>query len=319
MLVRKFLEGNSSLTRSLVCSTFRLARSSYYAMLKSEVRRGRLDRQIWKAVCKVWEKFPGIGYRKLSKYLGRNKKQIQRILQKFRGKRERPRLCKATKRLNILKEVVSVLSESPEKLARGNWILKEGKNGYRKLVEPVRPYQLWTEDWKEIKVPVLNIVIYVFVIVDVYTRQLMGYHISLLKDSGSALVASRSAVEKARCDDLFNPRRLILHRDNGSAYISEENESFWRGQEVKLSYADPGKPTQNPYSEAFISLYVRFWLNHFEIESASQLRELLTDFFGRYNGEWKHSGIGYLTPDEKLQEYHDHISKPANICPKQGS
>lgn len=300
-----------------MCTTFDLARSSYYAMVKSRESRDRLDRKIWEDICDQWEEFPGLGYRKLAKFLCRNKKQIQRILQKFRGKREKTKVCKPSKRFNILKEVVRVLEESPQKLARGNWILKDGKNGYRKLLEPTRPYQLWASDWKEIRV--FGFVVYIFILLDVYTRQLLGYHCSLIKDTSSALHAGRMAIEKACLDDLFEPGRLILHRDNGSAYISEENERFWRNLGVKLSYSDPGKPTQNPYSEGFISVYTRFWLNHFEYESAGEVQVLVSKFFDKYNDKWKHSGIGYLTPDQKLEEYKNHILNTTKICPIRGA
>jgi len=286
-------------------------------MTRSKEKRDRRDLKIWGEICAQWREFPGLGYRKLSKFLKRNHKQIQRVLQKFRGKQEKTKSSKVPKRLNIVKMIVETLEKSPQKLARGNWILKEGKNGYRKLLEPTRPYQLWASDWKE--VTVMGFVVYVFIIVDVYTRQLMGYHCSLIKDSRSALHAGRVALEKVQDDDLFEPRCLILHRDNGSAYIAEENERYWKDLGVKLSYSDPGKPTQNPYSEGFISIFSRFWLRQFEYESAAELEVLLTTFFERYNGEWKHSSIDYLTPDQKLEEYKNHISNSVKHCPKSGS
>lgn len=194
-------------------------------MIRSKETRDRGDVKIWDEIRAVWMEYPGLGYRKLSKYLRRNKKQIQRVLQKIRGKREKTKSSEAPRRFNILKEIVRVLEESPRKLLRGNWILKDGKNGYRKLLEPTRPYQLWASDWKEIKV--FGFVVYVFIILDVYTRQLMGHYCSLIKDTSSALHAGRMAVEKVQEDELFDPRMLIMHRDNGSAYIySGRTRSF---------------------------------------------------------------------------------------------
>ena len=208
--------------------------------------------------------------------------------------------------IHITKELIKY----PEKLKRGNWILKDGKNGYRKLIAPTRPYQLWAADWKEYIIPVINLKIYIFVIIDCYSRQLMGFNFSLTKDAVSALVAAKMAIKKAGYDKLFNPRNLIIHSDEGSAYTADEYTSYWEGYSVSVSMADPGKPTQNPYIEAFLSILSRFWLSQHEITSAVELEKSLTKFFNLYNREWKHSSIGNKSPDEYLLIYKkkNHIS-----------
>jgi transposase InsO family protein len=272
-------------------------------MKKTFLKRERRDSKIWEEIVKIWKEFPGLGYRKIAKYLNRNKKLIQRIIQKFKGKQRQTRRLKKIRRINLLHQILEDLVKNPDKQKRGNWNIKEGKNSYRKLLEPTRPYQLWTEDWKEFKAPIVKLTVYIFIVIDAYTRQLMGFNISMIKTSQSAIDAEKMAVKKAKADILFNPRKLIIHRDNGSAYIAEEDELYLKDLGIKPSYSNPGKPTQNPYSEAFISILSRFWLKHFEFTSTLDLEKSLTKFFSKFNSKWKHSGIGYLTPDEKLEKF----------------
>ena len=289
-----------------------LARSSFYAAKKAKRENDRLDNEIWKEICTLWKKFPGIGYRKICRYLPIGKKRIQKILRKFRGKGKVKTKKKRSVRKypNLLIHITNELIKYPEKLKRGNWVLKDGINGYRKLIEPVRPYQLWAADWKEYKIPVIGLTIYIFAIIDCYTRQLMGFNFSLTKDSNSALVAAEMAFRKASKDSFFNSRNLIIHSDGGGAYRSDEYTNYWKGLGVSISMADPGKPTQNPYIEAFFSILTRFWLNQYEITSAVKIEKSLTRFFNLYNREWKHSSIDYKTPDEYLLIYkmENHIS-----------
>lgn len=310
------LEGNSSIPLTWFCEALNLARSSYYAALKARLRRDQLDHRIWKKILKVWELFPGLGYRKLGSKLTINGKKILRILRKFRQP-ETPRTIVAQKdrRIpNVIKLITQDLREHPTKLARGNWILREGKNKYRYIIEPTRPYQLWAGDWKEFKLRLLGVTLYIFVIIDCYTRQLMGWELSIVKDSQSAIRAGEKALIKANRDPLFQPRNLIMHTDQGGAYLAEDTIQFWRSHGVILSTADRGKPTQNPYIESFFSILVRFWLNYHELLTLFEAQESITTFFCQYNEQWPHSSLNNKSPSQKLEEYR--ISFHLKNCPK---
>lgn len=268
-----------------------------------------MDNDVWDKITSLWEKFPGIGYRKISKYLNINGKRILRILRQYRG----PKICKPKAKSlcrfpNIIKLITRALIIYPDKTDRGNWILRNGKNKYRKVIEPVRPYQLWATDWKEFKIVFLGITIYIFIIIDCYTRQLKGYSFSLIKDGGAALKAMRMAVNNSLQDTLFIPERLILHSDQGKAYFTNEYIAYLKYYQIKISMADKGKPTQNPYIEAFNSILVRFWITQHEFLTAIEVEESLTKFFNLYNREWKHSGINYQTPDERLYLYKQNLT-----------
>lgn len=292
-----------------VCSALGLARSSFYAAKQAKITNSGLDNDIWKKITALWVKFPGIGYRKIARYLNINGKRIIRILRQYRGpKISKPKAKSLCCFPNIPKLITQALTKDQGKVNRGNWILRDGKNKYRKIIAPTRPYQLWATDWKELMINFLGIKIYIFVVIDCYTRQLKGYSFSLIKDGTAALKAARMAIERNLTDPLFNPKELIWHSDQGKAYFTNEYIAYLKYYQIKISMADRGKPTQNPYIEAFNSIMVRFWINQHEFLTAIEVEESLTKFFNLYNREWKHSEINYQTPDERLYLYKQNLT-----------
>lgn len=281
-----------------------LARSSFYAAAKSKEINDGLDHDVWKEITDIWKIFPGLGYRKLSAFLNINGKRILRVLLKYRGpKTVKPKAKSRCIFPNIIKLITRDLTKNPDKVSRGNWIIRDGKNKYRKIIEPTRPYQLWATDWKEFWIKFLGVNIYIFIVIDCYTRQIKGYSFSLIKDGQSALKAIQMAVNNSLKDDLFHPEELILHSDQGKAYFTNEYIAYLKHYQIKISMADKGKPTQNPYIEAFNSIMVRFWINQHEFLTAIEVEESLTKFFDLYNRKWKHSEINYQTPDTRLYQY----------------
>ena len=124
----------------------------------------------------------------------------------------------------------------------------------------------------------------------------MGWELSLIKDPSSAIKAADMAISKAKKDPLFILRKLIMHTDQGGAYISDQYIEYWRSQGVILSTADRGKPTQNPYAESFFSILSRFWLRYKEILTVTDAKLVVSEFFSIYNSEWTHGAINNMTP-----------------------
>ncbi len=303
----EYKQCNPSLSIRRLCKTFGHVRSSFYAGIKAKRRNDRLDKVVWDQILKIWDEFPGIGYRKLSPKLNCSGKKILRIIRKFRKGPSRMILPKEKPKrriLNVIKLITNDLKKYGDKCKRGNWILREGKNKYRHIIDPTRPYQLWAGDWKELKIPLLGVTLYIFTIIDCYTRQLMGWELSLIKDPASAIKAADMAVSKAKKDPIYILRKLIMHTDQGGAYISDEYIEYWRSHGVILSTSDRGKPTQNPYAEAFFSILSRFWLKYKEILTVTDAKNVVSEFFSIYNSQWSHSGIDHMTPDQKLKQFH---------------
>lgn len=292
----------------MICHALELASSSFYSAKKAKDKNDRLDKEIWNKIVDLWKTLPGSGYRNISRYLDLGERKIRSILRKYRGSRKGNIKPKKERQFpNLILKITKHLVKNPIKQKRGNWIVKDGKNGYRKLIEPVRPYQLWAGDWKELRIPFIGLTLYIFIIIDCYTRKIMGWSFSIIKDGNSAVKASMMAVNNTKSDPLFNPRKLIMHTDQGSAYVSAEYIKYWKDLKAHLSMADRGKPAQNPHIEAFNSIVVRFWLTKHEFLSVIDAENSITGFFHLYNTKWKHGSIGYVTPEEKLALYKSYL------------
>ena len=302
-MIQLCLKKNDTIPIYLLCRAFSLVRSSYYAGLKAITIQEKLDRQVWQKISVIWEIFPGLGYRKLSKKLNINGKKILRILRKYRKPQLKRFILKPPRKIpNVIKIITKALKDNPEKLRRSNWVLRDGKNKYRKIIDPTRPYQLWAGDWKELKISLLGVTLYIFVIIDCYTRQLMGWRLSIIKDAKAAIKAGKHAIQTASKSKFFQPRKLIMHTDQGSAYLANEYILYWRTLGVILSTADKGKPTQNPYIESFFSILSRFWLKYHDLTSIIDMEKSLLYFFELYNNEWPHGSLNNLSPMQKLKE-----------------
>lgn len=315
LLVKEYKQCNPSLSIRRLCRSMGLCRASFYAGLKAMRHNEKLDKEVWDQIVTLWETFPGIGYRKLCPKLGIGAHRVMRILRNFRHpkpSRINPKPTRERRIPNVLKMITNDLKTYSIKLGRGNWILREGKNKYRHIIDPTRPYQLWAGDWKELRVPLLGTTLYIFTIIDCYTRQLMGWELSIIKDSSAAIKASRAAILMAEQESFFNPRKLIMHTDQGGAYVADDYISYWRDLGVILSTADKGKPTQNPYAEAFFSIVRRFCLNYSEILTITDAKKSIIDFFNLYNQKWPHGAINNMSPNQKLESYRCSLKSKNN-------
>lgn len=278
-------------------------------MDKRVAKQTKRLQEVWDQICETRATyFVGEGYRKLIHRLKLPERLIRAAIKTHGtgrvGKRSSQATTKPPRRIpNLIKLITQALVDDPAKIKRGNWILRQGINKYRHIIEPTRPYQLCAGDWKEIRLPMIGITIYLFVIIDCYSRQVMGFELSLTKDENTAIRVSNNAYQKATQDPLFDPQKLIMHTDQGSAYVSEKYIRWWRVLGVKLSTADKGKPTQNPYIEAFFSLTRRFHLDAVELLTIAEVNQSISDFIDRYNREWLHSKLDYQSPNQMLESY----------------
>lgn len=274
-------------------------------------------KQVWDLICQSRANvFAKEGYRKLIRRLKLPERILRQAIKTHGKKQDQDRITTPTVRRipNLIGIITQALVDHPEKQSRGNWILRQGINQYRHIIEPTRPYQLWSGDWKEIKVPILGCSMYLFAIIDCHTREVMAWELSLTKDEVTAIGVSNLAYQQANQHEWFNPRKLIMHTDQGSAYTGWKYINWWRQRGVKLSTADKGKPTQNPYIEAFFSLLSRFHLQTVELFTIVEVNQSLKDFIDRYNREWLHSSLNYQSPEQKIAQ--NCLSKSLNYCPK---
>ena len=154
------------------------------------------------------------------------------------------------------------------------------------------PNELHTWDITKLKGPAKWTYYYLYVILDVYSRYVVGWTV---QHAESAQVAK--ALIAQVCDQQkIAAGQLTVHADRGSSMTSKPVAFLLADLGVLKSHSRPYTSTDNPYSEAaFKTLKYRpdFPASFGSINHA---REHCRLFFDHYNHAHRHSGIGMMTP-----------------------
>jgi putative transposase len=166
------------------------------------------------------------------------------------------------------------------------------RNYNRPELLATRPNELWSWDITKLKGPVKWTYFYLYKIIDVYSRFIVGW---LLAPRESASLAEGLISDTCLKQEII-PGTLTVHADNGSSMKSLAVGNLLADLGVTKTHSRPHVSNDNPYSEAaFKTLKYRpdFPEKFNCIEDA---RLFCTNFFKWYNNEHRHSGISMLTP-----------------------
>jgi len=155
-----------------------------------------------------------------------------------------------------------------------------------------RPNQLWSWDITKLRGPVTWTYYYLYVILDVYSRYVIGWMIAERESEELAQDLIRQTCAKQG----IQPGQLTLHADNGSAMIAKSVAQLLIDLDVVKSHSRPHVSDDNPYSEAQFktSKYRPDYTEH--CGCLADARAWAQAFFAWYNQEHHHTGLGLLTP-----------------------
>jgi putative transposase len=105
--------------------------------------------------------------------------------------------------------------------------------------------QLWVSDITYVRLR--REFIYLAVILDVYSRRVVGWGISRQLDNRLALEALESAFQQRR-----PPAGLIHHSDRGVQYASNDYIDRLKARGIIISMSRPGNPYDNAWAESFM-------------------------------------------------------------------
>jgi len=154
------------------------------------------------------------------------------------------------------------------------------------------PNEVWSWDITKLKGPVKWTYFYLYVVLDIFSRYVVGWMVAARESGGLAKRLIADTCEK----EGIEPGVLTLHADRGSSMKSKPVALLLTDLGVTKTHSRPYTSNDNPYSEAqFKTLKYRpeFPRRFGSIEDA---RAFCQDFFPWYNTIHRHSGIGYMTP-----------------------
>jgi transposase InsO family protein len=152
------------------------------------------------------------------------------------------------------------------------------------------PNQRWVSDTTELLIP--NGRLFLAVILDLYSRFVVGWALSAINDRHLTLKALDMALRR-RCPDAG----LLHHSDQGSTYASEDYQSMLAQRGIICSMSRRGNCYDNAVMESWNSTLKNELGERFESPSdaKTKLFEHIEIF---YNRQRLHSSIGYLSPAE---------------------
>jgi putative transposase len=154
------------------------------------------------------------------------------------------------------------------------------------------PNQVWSWDITKLKGPAKWTYFYLYVILDIFSRYVVGW---LLADRESGTLAQRLVRETLEKQGL-GAAALTLHSDRGPAMTSKTLAQLLADLSITRSLARPYTSNDNPFSEAqFRTLKSRPAFPD-RFGSREHGLSFLRPFFHWYNHAHRHSGIGFLTP-----------------------
>ena len=154
------------------------------------------------------------------------------------------------------------------------------------------PNQLWSWDITKLRGPAKWSYFYLYVILDVFSRYVVGWMVAMRESAGLASKLIEETCEKQN----IQPGQLGLHADRGSAMRSKPVAFLLADLSVTKTHSRPYTSNDNPYSESqFRTMKYRpDFPDRFGCIHDS--RAFCQPFFAWYNDDHRHSGLGMMTP-----------------------
>ena len=216
------------------------------------------------------------GYKVLSSYLLRdhglrvNAKKVYRLCQEF-----------------------GLLLPSPKKKRRK----------YEKICVNRRingPNQLWEFDIKQGVIHGENRAFYFLAFIDVFFREVVGYHIGL---SCRAIHLKMALNEALRRQGIRKDNQLVIRSDNGTQMTSHQFRKHVEELGIHQEFTPFSCPEKNAYVEAFFSLYEVEFLQTRYFKTFKEVVEETLGFIDFYHKRRLHGSLFRLPPHEFKRMY----------------
>jgi putative transposase len=157
------------------------------------------------------------------------------------------------------------------------------------------PNQVWSWDITWLPTTVRGVYLRLYLVMDVWSRRIVGWRVS---ERESAELAAELVTQACREGNVG--LGLVLHSDNGAPMRGSTMIATLQWLGVVPSFSRPHVSDDNPYSEAlFRTLKHTPAYPRLPFADLGSAERWVTRFVNWYNGVHRHSGIRYVTPNER--------------------
>jgi len=167
-----------------------------------------------------------------------------------------------------------------------------GENLRLEAPEVDGPNQQWVADITYLKLN--GIWLYLAVVMDVYSRRILGWSLSRHRTTDLTLTAFDYALKKREVAP-----GCLFHTDRGIEYTAYRFRDAVMAQGFSPSFNRPGYCTDNAHMESFFHTLKGELIRGRVFRGEKELRYALNQYINHfYNHKRLHSGIGYHAPAE---------------------
>ena len=157
-----------------------------------------------------------------------------------------------------------------------------------------KPNEVWSWDITKLKGPVKWTYFYLYVILDIFSRYVVGWMVAHCEQKALA----KRLIEQSCLKQNIEPGQLTVHADRGSSMKSKVVAHLLADLGVSKSHSRPHVSNDNPYSESqFKTLKYRPEFQG-RFGSIQDARAFCLPFFAWYKKEHRHSGIALMPPEQ---------------------
>jgi len=271
---------------TLMCRVLNVSSSGYYAWRKRPCsQREMANRELLKEIEAAHEESNGTYgspriYAEVKDKVACSENRVARLMKKHGIAAKQKKRYKRTTRANTAHPV------APNLLGRD--------------FTAAAPNQKWTVDVTYI--PTLEGWLYLAVVIDLFSRRIVGWAMSSRMTSELVLDALEMAIQRRR-----PPAGLLHHSDRGSQYTGRAYQQLLKDNLFLSSMSGKGNCYDNAPTESFFGTLKMEHVHHVTYETRTEAR---TDIFfyieAFYNRKRRHSTLGYVSPEAYEAAYYQH-------------
>jgi len=264
-----------------------ISRSTYYSHKKTRLpkKKNKEDLYLVNKIKEIKTNHPFWGYRRITAWLkyrenlNVNRKKVYRLMKMYNL---------------LIKQKQYKAKRTPKSKPKAH-----------------RPNNIWGIDMTKFIINGLGWV-YLVVVLDWYTKKIVGYSISLTSKTNDWLDALNKAINNEFPNGV-REKGLLLVSDNGSQPTSRSFMQYTKQLNIKQIFTTYNNPKGNADTERVIRTIKEevIWINEFT--SLTEASETISKWIEKdYNKLYVHSTLGYKSPEEFEQEYYKlHYKKAA--------
>jgi transposase InsO family protein len=158
--------------------------------------------------------------------------------------------------------------------------------------------QVWTWDMTYLPAEVLGRFFYLYLVLDLYSRKIIGWEVHETDSSDHAVeLVRRTALAENIHVQVHKP---VLHGDNGATLKATTVLAMLTWLGIRASYSRPRVSDDNAFVEAlFRTVKYRPQFPAKGFASLEEARRWVNDVVRWYNLDHRHSGIRYVSPAQR--------------------